>query len=354
MARTKRIYNPKDCDQPLPSRLVKLRKDLTVMKEGKISKVTQADIAEILSISKANYACYETGETIPPIDKIIKLAEYYNVSTDYLLGLSDAKTNDITETAICEYLNLDIETVRALHDSAGDKKLHIVIDFLFKEEELLKLITQYAWSILPKLIETTKYQYLIYEDLPYLMKHEHEAFSDLIYHLQSFCENFYNLCKEHEVECDPIIRDYAARNIDANRVIRIMTELDADAPILHELFRSYDSKKLEEYGVFYKSLNHNDGNRFFKLVRLNRSANLTKGIRYENIAYRQGNTFIETASEILRLRAKQRKIAEFRDIPENEIISYSVSEMEAFLAQRYNAEVQKMEEEHGDKKRENN
>ena len=43
-------------------------------------------MAELLNITPRNYQRYETGEVDPPTSKLIKLADYFDVSTDYLLG----------------------------------------------------------------------------------------------------------------------------------------------------------------------------------------------------------------------------------------------------------------------------
>lgn len=54
--------------------------------ERKKRNLTQAQIAEILNIGRVAYTLYETGKNIPTTESIIKLAELYNCSTDYLLG----------------------------------------------------------------------------------------------------------------------------------------------------------------------------------------------------------------------------------------------------------------------------
>lgn len=50
---------------------------------------TQQEIAEILNTSQTMYARYERGANELPIHHLLKLADYYNVSTDYLLGRTD-------------------------------------------------------------------------------------------------------------------------------------------------------------------------------------------------------------------------------------------------------------------------
>ena len=51
--------------------------------------LTQADIAELLGTTRQQVSKWETGAQMMGVDKYIKLAKYYNVSTDYLLGLID-------------------------------------------------------------------------------------------------------------------------------------------------------------------------------------------------------------------------------------------------------------------------
>jgi transcriptional regulator with XRE-family HTH domain len=50
---------------------------------------TQQEIADILGTSQTMYARYERGANEMPIRHLIRLSNLYNVSTDYILGLSD-------------------------------------------------------------------------------------------------------------------------------------------------------------------------------------------------------------------------------------------------------------------------
>ena len=52
---------------------------------------TQSYIASLLNIGQRTYADYELGKTRIPVDSLIILAKFYNVSADYILGLSDSK-----------------------------------------------------------------------------------------------------------------------------------------------------------------------------------------------------------------------------------------------------------------------
>ena len=51
--------------------------------------MTQTQMAEILHCSQRIYSNYERGEVDIPTQILIKLAEFHNTSTDFLLGLTD-------------------------------------------------------------------------------------------------------------------------------------------------------------------------------------------------------------------------------------------------------------------------
>ncbi|MBQ2818844.1 MAG: helix-turn-helix transcriptional regulator [Clostridia bacterium] len=51
--------------------------------------LTQKELAAILSCSQQVYSNYELGQRDIPTDVLIKLSSFYNVSTDYILEVSD-------------------------------------------------------------------------------------------------------------------------------------------------------------------------------------------------------------------------------------------------------------------------
>lgn len=51
--------------------------------------LTQKQVAKLLNISQNTYSQYEIGTTRYPLDAVVELAKFYNVSIDYLVGLTD-------------------------------------------------------------------------------------------------------------------------------------------------------------------------------------------------------------------------------------------------------------------------
>jgi len=53
--------------------------------------LTQKDLGELLGVSQATYSRYEGGKLDIPTDVLLRLADYYKVTVDYLLGRGEEK-----------------------------------------------------------------------------------------------------------------------------------------------------------------------------------------------------------------------------------------------------------------------
>lgn len=63
----------------------------------KEKKMSQTGLGMVFNISQAVISKYELGQSEPDIQLIIKMADYFNVSVDYLVGKSDKKFNILTD-----------------------------------------------------------------------------------------------------------------------------------------------------------------------------------------------------------------------------------------------------------------
>lgn len=59
------------------------------LREDSEPKLRQKKLAEILNTSQSAISDYESGKRPLPIEHLITLCKYYNVSTDYILGLPE-------------------------------------------------------------------------------------------------------------------------------------------------------------------------------------------------------------------------------------------------------------------------
>jgi len=93
---------------------------------------TQEEVAKALGLSRARYAHYEQGRSEPSLELLEKMADYFDVSVDYLLG----RTNDPEE-----YVSLDSPEIRAIArklKNASPQKLdlfHKLVDSMVEEAE---------------------------------------------------------------------------------------------------------------------------------------------------------------------------------------------------------------------------
>lgn len=57
------------------------------------NRYTQKTIAGILNIGQRTYSDYESGRTRIPVESLIILAKFYNVSMDYICGVSNVRND---------------------------------------------------------------------------------------------------------------------------------------------------------------------------------------------------------------------------------------------------------------------
>lgn len=115
--------------------------------------ITQATLALQLNIAKTTLASYEQGKNEPSLQMLIKIAEYFNVSLDYLLGLSNISSTNPSLTYMGKYLGLTEESMQTLHLyqkialEGSNKSVSQKIDTLNKlfspDCELLEHISEY-------------------------------------------------------------------------------------------------------------------------------------------------------------------------------------------------------------------
>ncbi len=60
------------------------------------SRINQSELADIVGVSKQCVSNWENGYIQPSIDTLVKIAKYFSVSTDYLLGLNSNNSIDVS------------------------------------------------------------------------------------------------------------------------------------------------------------------------------------------------------------------------------------------------------------------
>jgi transcriptional regulator with XRE-family HTH domain len=88
-------------------------------------KLTQSELADILNLKPTAVSNYESRRNEPSFEKLISLSKYFDVSCDYLLGISDAYLpvgGEVLDKDIVEffsiYQQLSLENVKDLKNFA--------------------------------------------------------------------------------------------------------------------------------------------------------------------------------------------------------------------------------------------
>ncbi len=75
--------------------------------------MTQVELARELSVSKQCVSNWENNNIQPSVDMLVKIASFFAVSTDYLLGLDNRKTIDVSSLSDTQkaHINLIIKDI---------------------------------------------------------------------------------------------------------------------------------------------------------------------------------------------------------------------------------------------------
>lgn len=152
-------------------------KELRLCKDLSLKK-----LASDLGVTAQSLSLYETGQRAINIDLLKKIAEYFNVSSDYLLGLSDAATNDADLKAVCDYTGLSEDAVRELNFTVDSISQPEALD-LEESEHVTELLKTLSWLISERHIYEIIYHLLminVYSE-NYLIgyKHKHMRSNEL-------------------------------------------------------------------------------------------------------------------------------------------------------------------------------
>lgn len=84
--------------------------------------MTQEQLAEVIGISRSALSMYELNQREPDLNTIIKFADFFQVSTDYLLGRLDypSLTTPEAREELKEFIRLVIKEIREEYSDEGE------------------------------------------------------------------------------------------------------------------------------------------------------------------------------------------------------------------------------------------
>lgn len=128
-----------DYDSVFSSRLRSLIEEKNISKQK---------LADEIGVSRQAISQYCDGSTVPNADKLLKIAEYFNVSLDFLVGKTEAKTDNKDVQFICDYTRLSEEAVKALsNEDINTNGMIKILNKIILDSKLLARAELYnIWS----------------------------------------------------------------------------------------------------------------------------------------------------------------------------------------------------------------
>ena len=120
---------------------------------------------------------------------VIALANYYGVTTDYLLGLSNAPTNDESVISAVSYTGLSVETVNKLKGITKAPSRKYFLEALIEDDEILKYLANYVCAYVPYEVQHSDYKYIPLK-VPLRSGYRDMAFAAVIRALPLFAEKY--------------------------------------------------------------------------------------------------------------------------------------------------------------------
>ncbi len=79
------------------------------IRELRLAKnMSQVQLAEIIGVTKQSVSNWENDNILPSVDMVIKLASVFDVSSDYLLGLDNSRSVDVSDLSLEEIAHIQL------------------------------------------------------------------------------------------------------------------------------------------------------------------------------------------------------------------------------------------------------
>lgn len=179
------------------------------------SRQTRENIAKSVGMDTSTITKYYNGDRKLTVDAIKKFAVFFNVSADYLLGLSDAQTADKDLQFVCDYTGLSDSNIKYLH--------HVM--YLFNESY-------------------KKYNPEYFYFINFVLKHLAFNLFDSLNRYTSYFEKAQKNSKEFLQFANEISEQVNQETISREKMLELFNKFDEDyRSIRHE----YEMYELQEY-----------------------------------------------------------------------------------------------------------
>lgn len=91
-------------------------------------KLTLERLGEVLGVSKQTASRWETGDRLPSLDTAYEIARYFNVTLDYLVGLSDVKVDRPPCLKLREYIDENEKELHEIYENLHDYERGMLLE----------------------------------------------------------------------------------------------------------------------------------------------------------------------------------------------------------------------------------
>lgn len=119
MPRKRMTINNDQYNKPFPSALRELMDK---------NKTTQQELADVLGKTRQSISYYCDGSSSPDWETLAKIAKFFSVSTDYLVGETLTKSPNVKIQAICKFTGLSEAAIMNLHNESKDAQAISALD----------------------------------------------------------------------------------------------------------------------------------------------------------------------------------------------------------------------------------
>lgn len=167
--------------------------------EAKESGIQIRELADKIGIGAGSLSQYQNDFTTASIEALYKIARYFNVSADYLLGLTHVRTDDKDIREVCDYTGLDEDVVKKLHDRQKIfyKGAMVLLNYLLKDETILNDLAEYYFEQFFE-DENNRIQYIpLFQFQPTPPRGKGELFGNFLNDLPLDREEFHDAYKDN-------------------------------------------------------------------------------------------------------------------------------------------------------------
>lgn len=113
-------------------------------------QMKQKDLAALLNVTRQSINQYCLGLSTPDIDKLCKIATRFNVSADYLLGLSEVSSSDESLKTVCKATGLSEKSISHISDPDFSMEHNLLFEanqwehFILQLEDYLSYLADFS------------------------------------------------------------------------------------------------------------------------------------------------------------------------------------------------------------------